>query len=119
MLVKIIEILNNYVDNISLYLIILLIKFSLLLDAPENVTVTSTNPQGVKEGQSATLTCYADGFPLPSFSWKFNGNPVNGAQQKTLVLTNARVDNAGNYTCVARNFRGSKEFTREVHVRCK
>ena len=90
-----------------------------LSDAPQNVTVTDAKPRGVKKGESTTLTCYADGFPAPSFSWKFNGNVVSGVRQSTLLLTNAKVEDAGNYTCVAGNFRGSKEFRRLVHVRCK
>lgn len=92
--------------------------FACVSDVPQTVTVTP-NPANVKETQSITLTCQADGHPPPTFSWKFNGNVVNGAQQNTLVLTSVEVKDAGNYTCVARNFRGSKEATRVVNVLCK
>lgn len=73
----------------------------------------------MKEGQSTTLTCHSDGYPAPGFSWKFKGIVVNGATQKTLVLTDVEVKDAGNYTCVANNFRGSKETTKVVNVLCK
>ena len=77
------------------------------------------DPGDVPLSQSITLTCQADGYPNPSFSWKFNGKIIHGAQQKTLLLTNAVVEDAGNYTCIATNFRGSKETTRVVNVECK
>ena len=73
----------------------------------------------VKEGQSTTLTCHSDGYPAPGFSWKFKGIVFNGATQNTLVLTNVEVKDAGNYTCVAKNPRGSKETTKVVNVLCK
>jgi len=81
------------------------------------VTVTA-DPEEVSLGGSITLTCQADGFPSPSYSWKFNGKS-NGITQNTLTITNADVKDAGNYTCVARNDFGSKETTKVVHVRCE
>lgn len=86
--------------------------------APQAVTVTARPPE-VKEGKSVTLTCQSDGFPSPSFSWKFNGNTINGALKNEFFLANAEVKDAGNYTCIATNFRGSKQFTRVVNVRYK
>ena len=90
----------------------------LLLDAPQRVTVTP-NPAVVKLSQSITLDCTADGYPLPTFSWQFNGAVVGGATQKTYALNNATVEDAGNYSCLARNFRGTKNATRVVNVECK
>ena len=92
--------------------------FACVSDVPQTVTVTP-NSADVRETQSITLTCQADGHPPPTFSWKFNGNVVNGAQQNTLVLTSVEVKDAGNYTCVASNSLGSKEVTRVVNVLCK
>ena len=76
------------------------------------------NPAVVELGQSLTLTCQADGFPKPSYSWKFNGGAI-GDSQNTLQLASAQVLNAGNYTCVATNTFGSAQETRLVNVRCK
>ena len=90
----------------------------LLLDAPQRVTVTP-NPAVVKLSQSITLDCEADGYPVPAFSWQFNGAVVGGATQKTYALNNATVEDAGNYSCLARNFRGTKKATRVVNVECK
>ena len=82
------------------------------------MTVTLADPAGVPLGQSTTLTCQADGFPSPSYLWKFNGKS-NGITQNTLTITNADVEDAGNYTCLARNDFGSKETTEVVYVRCE
>ena len=90
----------------------------LLLDAPQRVTVTP-NPAVVKLSQSITLDCAADGYPVPAFSWQFNAAVVGGATQKTYALNNATVEDAGNYSCLARNFRGTKKATRVVNVECK
>ena len=90
----------------------------LILDAPQVVTVTP-NPAVVKLSQSITLDCTADGYPVPTLSWQLNGAAVSGATQKTYDLNNAKVEEAGNYSCLARNFRGSKKAFRVVNVECK
>ena len=90
----------------------------LFLDAPQTVTVTP-NPAVVKLSQSITLDCAADGYPVPAFSWQFNGAVVGGATQKTYALNNAKVEDAGNYSCQASNFRGNKKAFRVVNVECK
>ena len=95
---------------------VLLLLF--ISDAPKQVTVTPADPAEVKLAQSITLTCQADGFPSPSYAWKFNGQ-WNGVTQNTLTITNADVKDAGNYTCEARNGFGFKETTKVVHVRCE
>ena len=90
----------------------------MLLDAPQTVTVTP-NPAVVKLSQSITLDCTADGYPVPTFSWQLNGALVGGATQKTYALNNAKVEDAGNYSCQASNFRGNKKAFRVVNVECK
>ena len=88
------------------------------LDAPQTVTVTP-NPAVVKLSQSITLDCTADGYPVPTFSWQLNGALVGGATQKTYALNNAKVEDAGNYSCLASNFRGEKKAFLVVNVECK
>ena len=77
----------------------------------------SPNVAEVSVTQTITLTCLADGFPKPSYAWKFNGR-LNGVKQNTFTLTNADVNDAGSYTCVAANYYGSKEATRVINVEC-
>ncbi|XP_022778540.1 carcinoembryonic antigen-related cell adhesion molecule 16-like, partial [Stylophora pistillata] len=84
--------------------------FLLVNYKPRLVTVTP-DPADVELGQSITLTCEADGFPKPSYSWKFNGAAI-GDRRNTLQLASAQVLNTGNYTCMARNSFGSAEETR-------
>ena len=66
-----------------------------------------------------TLTCHADGFPLPTFSWTFNNRVLNGALKSEFLLANAEVKDSGNYTCIATNNKGEKRFTKVVNVHCK
>ena len=66
-----------------------------------------------------TLTCHSDGFPAPTFSWKFNNRVLHGALKKEFLLTNAEVRDSGNYTCIVMNFKGEKQFTKVVNVQCK
>ena len=88
-------------------------------DGPKQVQL-SPNPDVDKdEGESVTFTCSADGYPAPSFSWKFNRKFISGAQQKTLTLSSLNRQQAGNYTCVARNNFGSNEKSSVLNVRCK
>ena len=101
---------------LSLLLVLLVYLFisfllSFFLDAPQTVAVTP-NPAVVKLSRSITLDCTADGYPVPTFSWQFNGAVVGGATQKTYALNNATVEDAGNYSCLASNFRGNKKAFR-------
>ena len=104
--------------TLKLYQMYMVNSFIFLSDAPQQVTVTAPNSAVVSLTQSITLTCLADGFPKPSYTWKFNGR-LNGVRQNTFTLTNADVNDAGNCTCVATNDFGSKEGTIVVNVKCK
>ena len=73
----------------------------------------------VKETETITLTCQADGFPTPSYSWRFNGKVLTGADKNTLTFASAEVKDAGNYTCKAQNFRGSSEAKLILNVQCE
>lgn len=87
-------------------------------DAPQQITVTP-DPAVVRVNQNITLKCKADALPIPRYSWKFNGTLLSNAVVNNLTLTNAQVEDAGNYTCMAENFYGSKEITRMVNVECE
>ena len=52
---------------------------------------------------SATLSAAAMGTPRPSYQWRFNGNPIPGATNASLTLTNLALSNAGNYQLSASN----------------
>ena len=63
-------------------------------------------------GETVSFTCEADGSPLPTFSWKFEGAHFAGDDQRiinggTLVITSASLEHSGVYTCVASNGVGT------------
>lgn len=63
--------------------------------APTNRTVTA--------GGSATFSGTATGTPAPAFSWKLNGDVINGATTSTLSLSGITTNQAGLYTLTASN----------------
>ena len=66
-----------------------------------------------------TLTCHSDGFPDPTFSWRFNNRFIARAVKNDFLLANAEVSDSGNYTCIVTNIRGTNQFTKVVNVQCK
>ena len=70
------------------------------------ITVQPFN-QVVPAAGCVTLNVMAAGEPPLSFQWQCNGNPLPGATQATLTLTNVPLAAAGQYRCVVRNLLGS------------
>ncbi|XP_036351171.2 hemicentin-1 [Ochotona princeps] len=73
--------------------------------AAENISVVEKSP--------VSLTCEASGIPLPSVTWLKDGWPVSLSASarilsggRTLRLTQTRVEDTGQYTCVVRNAAG-------------
>lgn len=73
---------------------------------PPQITREPMSRQVVLGGK-LTLRVTASGRPLPSFQWYLNGKKVSGANSDRLVVNKTRRDNAGAYTCEAKNFMGS------------
>ena len=78
--------------------------------------------QTENEGDTASFSCQADGEPLPSISWYFNGAPLNesntakymitGRQMlnystDTLTILSVESSDVGTYTCNATNLISS------------
>ncbi|XP_019412229.1 PREDICTED: hemicentin-1 isoform X1 [Crocodylus porosus] len=77
------------------------------LEVPENISIVEKNP--------VTLICEASGIPLPSITWLKNGWPItmNSSLRilsggRSLRLTQSKVEDAGQYTCVVTNAAGEK-----------
>ncbi|XP_072047232.1 fibroblast growth factor receptor-like [Amphiura filiformis] len=73
---------------------------------PENVLFTKSTHIPLMENynEPITLTCSADGNPLPyEFTWYQDGSPVYGEYASSLTYLNAQRENAGLYRCVAGN----------------
>ena len=71
------------------------------------------------EGDTASFTCQADGDPLPTISWYFNGAPLDESNIAKYMITERQIStttntdiltimsvqssDAGTYTCNATN----------------
>ncbi|XP_053325662.1 hemicentin-1 [Spea bombifrons] len=82
-----------------------------------------THQLTVVKGNSATMTCVADGLPKPNISWLKDGKLLNSEYVSSLEikgtllrLLNAEMDDIGRYTCIASNEAGSvsKHFNLNV-----
>jgi hypothetical protein len=62
-------------------------------------------------GQTATITVGGAGSSPLSYQWSFNGTPVLGATDASLVLTNVQMSQAGLYSVVVTNAYGSAPST--------
>jgi hypothetical protein len=92
----------NYADN-TLYLYHNVTPFG----SSPVITTQPTN-QTVPLGGNASFSVVAGGLPSLSYQWYFNtNNPVPGATNATLTLTNVQLSQAGNYTVAMTNFYGS------------
>ncbi|XP_036408638.1 hemicentin-2-like [Megalops cyprinoides] len=63
---------------------------------------TIPSPHPVIRGYSVELICNASGHPPPEVEWWRDGQAV-GEEGGKLVISNAKEEHAGEYTCVARN----------------
>lgn len=82
---------------------------TLTVNAVTVVPVFSVQPQSqtIASGSTVVFNAAASAAPLPTYQWEFNGVPIPGATNSTLVVNAATVADAGNYACVASNPGGS------------
>jgi hypothetical protein len=84
----------------------------------DDVSVTSIGPtapsiitQPTNEtavlSSNATLVVTATGAPLPNYYWWRNGSPIAEATNSIYSITNVRVADAGQFTCVVSNASGT------------
>ena len=79
-------------------------------------TSTSSNLQ-VKITETAVIKCHVTGVPTPAVQWHFNGQLIDRSNQRyditrdgrTLRINDVQVNDAGRYTCVAKNAAGIAE----------
>jgi subtilisin-like proprotein convertase family protein len=84
--------------------------WSLTITTPTNAPPSITGqPSGqtVAVGANASFTVTASGTAPLSYSWQFNGTPINGATTSSLTVNNAQYANAGNYNVIVTNSFGS------------
>ena len=81
---------------------------SLLVDAPTNVTIL-LQPYGgvVPAGSYFNLSVVAAGTPPLSYQWYLNGEALLDGTNRSLLLSNVQLSNAGTYEVRVENYGGS------------
>jgi hypothetical protein len=69
--------------------------------------LTHPRSQTVLPGATATFRVLAAGDGSLRYQWQFNGAPVPGATNVSLLISNAQGSNSGNYAVVVANSSGS------------
>lgn len=62
--------------------------------------------QSATAGGGVTLSCAADGVPVPAFQWQKNGVDLPGATTSDLLIPAVQWADGGKYRCVASNLLG-------------
>ena len=71
------------------------------------VIYSSPSPRAVYPGDSVSFGGFADGAPPLYYQWLFNGQPISGATNQVLALTNVTPDASGDYSLEITNIYGS------------
>ena len=82
---------NSYDHNISIY------QNLVPLAGPPTITAQPATQTAI-EGATTTLSVMVNGVPPFGFQWNFNGAPIAGGTNATLVLANLHPNQTGNYT---------------------
>ncbi|KAJ8367701.1 hypothetical protein AAFF_G00311320 [Aldrovandia affinis] len=81
--------------------------------------------QLVDEGTRLTVKCEASGSPAPSYRWLKDGRQLNkskeikiksGTKSSRVQINRARLEDSGNYTCLAENLLGRENSTGTINV---
>lgn len=85
-----------------------LIDFIAVLELPPTPPKFITQPKGVfvKQGTTVVLNAIVQGSMPISYQWKYNGEDLPGANSDTLILTDAKIQQSGNYELIASNEYG-------------
>ncbi len=64
-------------------------------------------PAPTVEGGAARIAGSVWGAPLPSYQWLFNGQPIPGETNRSMLLLNLSTNAAGGYSLLASNIAGT------------
>ncbi|XP_078379886.1 uncharacterized protein LOC144662814 isoform X1 [Oculina patagonica] len=93
---------------------------TLVVNASEPPTIVkrSKDKVTVVEGNILYLFCEAEGFPIPSVTWRKDGKLLQSSINDTnFIIHDARDTDAGNYECKATNSVGTVKYTVEVTIK--
>jgi uncharacterized delta-60 repeat protein len=74
--------------------------------APPSVLINPTN-QTVNAGQTVNISVRASSYMTPDYQWLFDGKPLLGATNSSLILRNVHPQSAGTYALVVTNPKGT------------
>ncbi|XP_022781603.1 fibroblast growth factor receptor-like 1 [Stylophora pistillata] len=116
-------------DKVSIVLVFLfcvvLIPSTAYSDHPPPRIQGTPKPQYVARlGDTKRLRCAVTGLPPPSITWIKNDQPLHQSERikklnedKTIKIKGVRLEDRGNYTCIAENPLGKVNLTLQLHVR--
>ncbi|KAG9283779.1 carcinoembryonic antigen-related cell adhesion molecule 6-like isoform X1 [Astyanax mexicanus] len=83
-----------------------------------NQPVLEVNPTKAAfvSGETVTLSCRAQGEPVPSASWFFKGQPLPTSPTGTLNLTDVQTSQSGVYTCIVINMKTKAQQEKSVTI---
>ncbi|XP_042886475.1 Down syndrome cell adhesion molecule-like protein 1 [Penaeus japonicus] len=91
-------------------------------DAPAAIASFSDKTTAVWD-EEMRLACRVVGNPSPTRTWTFNGKEISSNNQRmkeypdgSLLITDVKAQDAGNYTCTASNIHGSDVITYALTV---
>jgi hypothetical protein len=80
-------------------------RLKLLFSPPE--FLTEADDIEVPAGNTASFFAYADGAPPPTYQWLFNGHPIPGETNDSLLFLVEGTNQLGGYSVVASNLLGA------------
>lgn len=90
---------------------------------PPRFEVTPKHEYNAEIGKVIRLKCKVEGNPPPIVSWIKDDKPVelstrvrNLNSNYTIKIKEARLDDQGNYTCIAANTLGKINASMELHI---
>ena len=71
------------------------------------------------QGTTVRLVCYVIGMPVPTIEWKKQGQTVRTPDANVLILEDVKLEDSGEYSCMASNVIGTDQKTTTLTVKGK
>ena len=112
----------RFVKLIAVMAILLMFAGVAVAQQAVNTTVTMrvshmTQNAVVKVGEGLSIEVNIDGVTADSYQWYFNGNAIQGANQKVYNIVNAKLEDAGIYRLDAFDDKGAMLVSMDISAR--